>query len=84
MRKGKRARRTRSPKLSIREALAIVRALAREPMTAEDLVRAARTSRATLFRVLSDLQHELRVSIEWDESTSAYHLTDWGFSIAGE
>lgn len=68
---------SKSPKLPIREALAILRACARGTCDAEELADIA-GSRSTFFRILRSLRKELGVSIDWDASLGGYRVTDWG------
>jgi hypothetical protein len=65
-----------SHKLPIEPALAVLRRLKLSRATIDDLIAAARTSRATVYRVLADLQ-KFGVQVNYD-GRGSYHVIDWG------
>lgn len=69
---------TTTPKLPIREALAIVRALKKAPLSSEQLKKVAGVSQATFFRLLLGLRDELGVDIAFDEKAGGYVINDYG------
>jgi biotin operon repressor len=76
--KKRQAHRTHSPKIAVREALSLLRALAADALSLEDLIAVVGRSRATVFRLLNDLRLELGVDIIFDESVGGYRVVDWG------
>jgi hypothetical protein len=68
--------RTASPKLPIREALVILREIAKRPISIESLIQKAAVSRATVYRVLADCERELGMQIACDDGI--YSVRDWG------
>ena len=64
------------PKVSIREALLILRKMASGTGTIEALERATRVSRATVYRLLADCEEELGVRFKYHGGT--YSVRDWG------
>lgn len=66
-----------SHKIPIEAALAVLRRLNKLPRARiEDLIAATRTSRATVYRLLSDLQC-FGVQVNYDGGGS-YHVIEWG------
>src|ERR1700743_249883 len=57
------------PKVSIREAIAVVRAMATPGATMRDLTRATQVSRATVYRLLANCERELGMRIECQKGT---------------
>jgi DNA-binding IclR family transcriptional regulator len=70
--------RTARPKLSVRDALQLLRVLREETLDAPELMDALDVSRATLFRLLRDMRDDLGVAIDHDESLGGYRIADWG------
>lgn len=66
----------RSPKLPIREALVLIRLIATRRVNVANLTRAARISRATVYRLLAACERDLKVRIECENGI--FTLTDWG------
>jgi hypothetical protein len=64
------------PKISMREALVVLRKMERGGGTISALERAAHVSRATVYRLLADCEEELGVRFKYDEG--AYSIRDWG------
>ena len=64
------------PKVSMREALVVLRKMERGSGTIHALERAARVSRATVYRLLADCEQELGVRFTCSEGT--YSVRDWG------
>jgi hypothetical protein len=64
------------PKVSIREALLILRKMASGTGTIDSLERATRVSRATVYRLLADCEEELGVRFDYHGGT--YSVKDWG------
>jgi DNA invertase Pin-like site-specific DNA recombinase len=64
------------PKVSIREALTVLRKMEKGGGSIHSLVRAAGVSRATVYRILADCKDELGIRFKRDNG--AYSVTDWG------
>jgi DNA invertase Pin-like site-specific DNA recombinase len=64
------------PKVSIREALVVLRNIERGAGTIVALRRAAHVSRATVYRLLADCERELGVRFECERGI--YSVRDWG------
>jgi DNA invertase Pin-like site-specific DNA recombinase len=64
------------PKVSMREALVVLRNMEKGTGTIDALERAAHISRATVYRLLSDCEHELGVRFNYHAGT--YSVRDWG------
>ena len=69
-------KRAERPKVSIREALLILRKMASGSSTIYALERATRVSRATVYRLLADCEKELGVRFNYHGGT--YSVRDWG------
>lgn len=64
------------PKVSFREALVVLRNMENGKGTISALERAARVSRATVYRLLADCEAELGVRFKYTGRT--YSVQDWG------
>lgn len=72
-RKQKRADR---PKISIREALVVLKKMEKGSGTISSLKEAAHVSRATVYRLLADCEEELGIRFNCESGT--YSVKDWG------
>ena len=64
------------PKISLREALVVLRNMEKGRGTISALERAAQVSRATVYRLLADCEAELGVRFKYTGGT--YSVQDWG------
>jgi DNA invertase Pin-like site-specific DNA recombinase len=64
------------PKVSIRQALIVLRNMERGAGTIDALGRATGVSRATVYRILADCKRELGVRFNCEKG--AYAVEDWG------
>ena len=64
------------PKISMREALVVLRKMERGHGTIDALERAAHVSRATVYRLLADCEEELGIRFKCSDGN--YSVRDWG------
>lgn len=69
-------RHTRRPKLPLREVIVIVRVIATRRATIDDLTRAVRMSRATVYRLLAGCRRDLGIRIDCE--SRVLKLRGWG------